>query len=121
MRFVLVAMLFLSSCVSRQNQMQNTESHIRYFTSFAGYSIPFKPTGEVSTAETQAMDSYYIGRYEGKQLISFEKMEHGKRTWFDQYVYWPDGKHLKHRHMTKEDGSVVEQDFDRKGKMVAKF
>jgi hypothetical protein len=64
------------------------------------------------------LSPYYIAGYIGKRLMSFEKIVDGAREWLDEYTYWPDGKALLHRRMTKEDGSVVEQDFDRRGRII---
>jgi hypothetical protein len=92
----------------------------RYYATFAGYEIPFHPSKELEPKEIVGRETYYTARYVGKRLVSFEKIADGASVWLDAYTYWPDSKHLQHRKMTKEGGSVVEQNFDRKGKVIGK-
>jgi hypothetical protein len=99
--------------------MEHTEATTtRYFSTFSGYAIPFQPAKEIAAASLGEWETYYVGHYVGDQLVAFEKFSSGSRLWLDEYQYWPGGKRLQHRKMTKEDGSIVEQDFDRKGKVV---
>ncbi len=91
---------------------------IHYFSTFSGYAIPFQPADEIAAASLGDWETYYVGHFVGHRLVAFEKFSSGARLWLDEYQYWPDSKHLQHRKMTKEDGSVTEQDFDRKGKVV---
>lgn len=65
-----------------------------------------------------ARGTYYIGRYADGLLVSFEKVVEGQQMFLDEYQYWPGKKTLQRRRMTKEDGVVLEQDFDRRGKLV---
>ena len=98
--------------------MQNTESTTRYFATFTGYAIPFHPAEEITQESIAERDTYYIAQYVGKRLVSFEKITAGQRLWRDTYVYWPESKYLQHRIMAKEDGTVIEQAFDRKGNLM---
>lgn len=98
--------------------MQNTESTTRYFATFTGYAIPFHPAEEITQESIAERDTYYIAQYVGKRLVSFEKISAGQRLWRDTYVYWPESKYLQHRIMAKEDGTVIEQAFDRKGNLM---
>lgn len=90
----------------------------RYFLSFKGYDIPFRPSEEITEAVALERGTYYIGRYAQELLISFEKFVEGRRMFWDEYQYWPGSEVLQHRRITKEDGAVMEQDFDRRGKVV---
>ncbi len=98
--------------------MGNNDLHTRYFLSFSGYDIPFRPSEEVTEAVALERNTYYIGRYAQDLLITFEKVVEGQRMFLDEYEYWPGSKQLQHRRMVKEDGSVVEQEFDRRGKLI---
>ncbi len=98
--------------------MQNTEATTRYFATFTGYAIPFHPAEEITQESIAERDTYYIAQYVGKRLMSFEKISAGQSLWLDTYVYWPESKYLQHRKMVKEDDSVIEQDFDRKGNLM---
>lgn len=90
----------------------------RYFLSFNGYDIPFRPSEEVTESIALDRGTYYIGRYADGLLVSFEKVVEGQRMFWDECQYWPGKKTLQHRRMTKEDGVVLEQDFDQRGKLV---
>ena len=92
--------------------------HKRYFLSFKGCDIPFRPSEEVPESIALERKTYYVGRYAQDQLVSFEKIVEGQRMFLDEYQYWPGRKVLQHRRMTKEDGVVMEQNFDRRGKLV---
>jgi hypothetical protein len=94
-------------------------SEVVFYGSWSSYRIPFEPSEPISREEAAKRKSYYVGRYQNKQLQSFEKYLDGKREWTDDYSYWDNGK-LKHRHMTKADGSVIDQDFDRNGEIIRK-
>src|SRR4051812_1665221 len=46
-----------------------------YFRSFVSYRIPFQPEDEISYAETEGLNSYYVGRYDREgRLVEFEKI-----------------------------------------------
>lgn len=115
---VFTALFLFVTGLNSSGYMQDTEASTRYYASFSGYHIPFRPTHELNPAEVKGLSAYYVAGYVGKRLMSFEKIVDGARLWLDEYTYWPDGKTLLHRRMTKEDGSVVEQDFDRRGRII---
>jgi Family of unknown function (DUF6156) len=115
---VFKALIFIISGLNSCGYMQDTAARTRYYASFSGYRIPFRPAHELNPAEVKELSSYFVARYVGKRLMSFENIVDGARMWLDEYTYWPDGKTLQHRRMTKEDGSVVEQEFDRRGKII---
>lgn len=96
--------------------MQGQE--VKHFGSFSGYQVPFRPVEPITEQEALAREAYYVGTFEGGQMIRFEKILHGEREFLDEYIYWPSGKHLQHRRLTKHDGSVTEQDFDQRGKLI---
>jgi hypothetical protein len=98
--------------------MKPTVPTTRYFKSFSGYKIPFRPTDEISETEAIASANYYIGVYADGLLLSFEKVFESERVFLDEYTYWPDTKHLRHRKMTKEDGTIIDKEFDERGRMI---
>ena len=91
---------------------------IKYFKTFTGKFIPFRPAGEITKEQTVTLDAYYIATFEGKQLKSFEKILNEHREWLDEYTYWPGSNKLRHRRMEKADGSIVEQEYNRRGRFV---
>jgi hypothetical protein len=98
--------------------MDHQDLHTRYFLSFKGYDIPFRPSQEVPDSIALERKTYYIGRYAQDLLISFEKLVQGRRMFLDEYQYWPGSEVLQHRRMTKDDSTVMEQVFDRRGKLL---
>ena len=117
-QLVVLGIFVIFGYTHRSESLQGMSPSIRYFESFAGYKIPFHPTGEFSRSEISRHDIYYVGTYEGNQLVSFEKRSEGQRIWLDTYTYWPDSKHLCERVMAKEDGSIVRQAFDKRGRLI---
>jgi Family of unknown function (DUF6156) len=98
--------------------MQDSQATTRYYATFLGYEIPFRPAQELERDAIALRETYYVAHYVGKALVRFEKIAEGARVWLDEYIYWPNGGALQHRKMTKEDGTVVEQDFDRRGRVM---
>jgi hypothetical protein len=46
-----------------------------YFRSFASYRIPFEPEDELSFAETEGLNSYYVARFDlNGRLVEFDKI-----------------------------------------------
>jgi hypothetical protein len=90
----------------------------RYFRSWGGYVIPYRPVGEITEEEARELRSYYVGEYNDGSLLNFEKIVDGEREWIDYYTYDTKTSAIKSRKMVKADGSIIEQLFDPKGKIV---
>lgn len=98
--------------------MKNQDD-IKYFESWSGYDIPFKPIREINLERALSLQAYYIGTYRDGRLVSFEKILDSKREWLDVYEYWENSNKLKKRTMTKASGEVILQNFDRNGNILA--
>lgn len=91
----------------------------KYFESWSGYNIPFKPQKEISEEEAKCLRAYYTGVYKDDLLVSLEKILDNKREWIDFYEYRLDkGQALYERRMHKSDGSIITQKFDKNGKII---
>lgn len=53
--------------------MEQPKSSVKYFKSFAGYSIPFEPEHDVAYTSTENLSAFYSGTYEEGKLIKFVK------------------------------------------------
>ena len=91
---------------------------IKYFKSWAGYSIPFKPVNEISREEAIQLKSYYLATYKNSIMISFEKILDKQREWIDHYSYDDKTGKILERVLHKSDGSISKQKFDKKGKLL---
>lgn len=69
---------------------------------------------ELKYLETENLASYI--KAEVSRSIRFLKLQRIERiiVFTDEYEYWPNGK-LKHRVLTKRDGTVVESSYDEMG------
>ncbi|MEM0995974.1 MAG: DUF6156 family protein [Bacteroidota bacterium] len=94
-----------------------SETVVRYYASWSGYSIPFKPKREISFEETKVLPTYYIAHFRGANLVQFQKYCDGELEWTDRYTYWPDRRHLQKRTMTKASGEQTIQQFDERGNL----
>lgn len=91
---------------------------VKYFSSWGGYTLPFKPYDEISLEKALDRKSYYIGSYEEELLLVFEKVVEMETTFVDRYEYWKGRNKIKQRTMTKADGSVTVQFFNKRGKII---
>lgn len=97
--------------------MENTDM-TKYFESWSGYDIPFKPIREIPLERALTLKSYYIAKYRDGRLMSFEKILDGQSEWFDAYEYWENSPKLKQRTMSKASGEITMQRFDKSGSML---
>ncbi|MCF7967120.1 MAG: DUF6156 family protein [Methylobacter tundripaludum] len=96
-----------------------SQNLIKYFESWSGYNIPFKPIRETTLERALSLKAYYIGTYRQSRLITFEKILDNKREWIDVYEYWENSQKLRKRTMTKASGEVLVQNFDKNGNTLA--
>lgn len=92
---------------------------IKYFESWSGYDIPFKPIREIPLARALTLKAYYIGTYKEDRLMTFEKILNNQREWIDAYEYWENSPKLRKRTMAKASGEVILQNFDPKGNLLS--
>ncbi|MCB9232334.1 MAG: hypothetical protein H6581_11765 [Bacteroidia bacterium] len=85
----------------------------KYFQSWAGYDVPLKPAKEITLEQTRELEAWYEAEYVNGMLVRFDKYLHQEKEWSDRYEYWPETGKLKKRIMTKTNGEIVEQHFDR--------
>jgi hypothetical protein len=119
-KITLLLLLLPFGCIMKQKKSPKYEG-IHYFESWAGYEIPFRPTGEISLAEAEKLRAYYIAHFENGLLIHFEKYIDQKLEWRDIYTYWPDTKILQKREMFHFDPTAAAhriQNFDKKGNLI---
>lgn len=114
MKYLLLVLLL--STLDQCNM--NNELNVQYFGGWSGYSIPFKPTEPISKEEAIKRTSYYIGYYNGKKLVKFEKFLNNTLEFTDEYEYWENTDVLKKRVMKKSDNSTTIQNFDKKGEVI---
>lgn len=111
----IIGTILSTSCEKKEKDMKDG---VFYFKSWSGYNIPYQPAEPVAEDEALTLDTYYVGKYSKGGLVSFEKIHNNQRVWIDEYEYWDETKVIKKRKMQKADGTVTEQEFDRKGKII---
>ena len=114
----LLAVIVVASCSEGSGGPATKAASIskpRYFGSFAGYSIPFKPTEPLTAEEATSRASYYVGRYDAhERLASFAKYLDGKRFFLSEYTYDQHGTFTKQK-TTTQDGEVIEEWYNKRG------
>ncbi len=89
-----------------------------YYGNFSDYSVPPRPTDELSAEKAKARDAYYVAYFDDSgKIISFEKYLYGAREFTEQYDYRYDGM-LDRRILIKAGGETTMQYFDRNEKML---
>jgi hypothetical protein len=110
--------LFFSTVASCKNEKKYSSGGPYYYKDWVSYTIPYKPYNEVTMEEAKTLNSYYEAYFDNNgKIILFTKYLNGEIEWSDKYFYTPDGL-LGHREMTKANGEMQVQYFDKKGLII---
>ncbi len=90
---------------------------VRYFGSWSSYKVPIVPAEPLSAEEAVGRETYYAAYYDEDQLVRFVKMSGDQVERTEEYSYWENGK-VRQRRMQALDGSVIVQQYDRRGRLV---
>jgi antitoxin component YwqK of YwqJK toxin-antitoxin module len=89
-----------------------------YFTGWKNYKIPFEPVGQIPFEKAKQLTAYYEAYFDKNgNIVSFKKYINGKIEWSDAYSYDKSGTILN-RILTRNDGTVIKQYFDEKGRII---
>lgn len=114
-----VSVLALIMAFSESSACAVDPNTVKYFRTFAGYSIPFSPREEVDQADALLLPTYYRAEYANDGVIVlFQKYINGGLVFSDRYFYDADRK-FKRRTITKASGETTDQSFDKSGRVIA--
>lgn len=92
--------------------------NVKYFSTFSGYNIPLRLSGEVSKEVALKKEAYYIGFYdEAHRLFRVEKYLRGELFFRQNYFYREDGS-LEECHGVNHEGVEVTNRFDETGQQI---
>ncbi len=89
-----------------------------YYGNFSDYSVPPRPTDELTAEKAKTRDAYYVAYFDDNgKIVSREKYLYGSLEFTEQYAYKPDGV-LDRKLVIKAGGETTMQYFDRNGRML---
>lgn len=90
---------------------------VRYFLTFTGKTLPFKPVDEVSRDEALSDGSYCIVEYQNGRIVRFIKMANGKRSFEHRFTWFRDGV-METYFLIRMNGSTSRFRYDQPGDLV---
>ena len=89
---------------------------LRFFVTYTGVKLPFKPVNELQPDEVQNRNTYFRGHFDDQdRLTGFDKIAYDEIELAHSYKYHDNGK-LSAVEITDIDGEVTMLVFDAEGK-----
>lgn len=119
MLLVFISMYHSSTYGQPMIQINDQDSYVVYYGSFAGYGIPLKPVEEISKTEAVSRQTYCMGYYNSSgDLYRFERYVNNGLFFQHDYEYYENGK-IKMSKTINIDGKVIIHQFDKRGRPLA--
>lgn len=109
---LLAASILFGGALYAEESKREMKSSVKYFRSFAGYSIPLRLVDEILKEEADELAAYLVAEYDldGK-ITAVVKMLSKRQSFKHRYDYFDNGN-LRRVRILREDGKVTVHEYD---------